>query len=207
MIDPTSFLHLHHPPAPGESRYLLLLHGTGGDERDMGALGRIVAPAFGQLAPRGQVLEGAAHRFFRRLAEGVFDVPDLRRRAGELADWVVAAAAHYRIDRSRLAAVGYSNGANIASAMLFLRPDAFGDAVLLRPMVPFEPDPAIDLVGRRILALGGSLDPVTPPDHLDRLADLLSRRGASVERRVTPAGHGLVRADLEAVARWLDQAS
>ncbi|MBL8988405.1 MAG: alpha/beta hydrolase [Gemmatimonadetes bacterium] len=204
MTDSTGFIHLHHPPPEGETRYLLLLHGTGGDEHDMVSLGRIVAPAFGYLAPRGQVLEGAAHRYFRRLAEGVFDVPDLKRRADQLADWIVAAATRYRIDRTRLTALGFSNGANIASAMLFQRPEAFGDAVLLRPMVPFEPDPG-DLGGRRILALGGSLDPITPTEHLDRLTTLLAERGATVDARVVPAGHGLVRADLEAVASWLQR--
>ena len=125
-------------PAAGT---LLVLHGTGGDEHDLLPLGRAIAPGATLLSPRGKVLEHGKPRFFRRLAEGVFDVDDLKRRAAELGDFVGAAAAPYGFDTSRLTAVGFSNGANIASALLLLRPEVLSRAVLFRAMVPLEPDP------------------------------------------------------------------
>jgi phospholipase/carboxylesterase len=204
MPEPSSdFIHRFDPPAPGESRGLLLLHGTGGDEHDLIPIAEAVAPGFARLSPRGKVNEGTANRFFRRLAEGVFDEVDLKTRADELADFVSRAAARYGVAVRRLTALGYSNGANIAAAMLLRRPDAVGAAVLIRPMVPFEPADRVDLAGRRILAIAGQFDPTAPARHLARLEQLLAERGAVVEARTIPAGHALTQADLELVKRWL----
>src|SRR5688500_16145904 len=136
------------PPLP-------LLHGTGGDEADLLPLGRAMAPGAALLSPRGKVLENGMPRFFRRLSEGVFDVEDLKARAGELADFVVAAAGHYRLDPSRVIAMGFSNGANIASALMLLRPEVVKKSILFRAMVPFEPDPAAELSGTRVLISNG----------------------------------------------------
>src|SRR5208282_2854548 len=107
-----------------------LLHGTGGDESDLIELGRRLAPDAGLLSPRGKVLENGAPRFFRRLREGVFDVEDLKRRTGELAGFILAAAEEYKLDRSEICAVGFSNGANIAAALLLLRPELLRQAAL-----------------------------------------------------------------------------
>ena len=130
------FAHLFEPPADVEAPILLLLHGTGGDEYDLIPFGRALSPGAGLLAPRGKVLEQGMPRFFRRLAEGVFDVEDLRRRTAELADFVSAAAKTYRFDPGRVLAAGFSNGANIAASLLLLRPGVLAGAALFRAMVP-----------------------------------------------------------------------
>lgn len=196
------FIHRYEPGDTGNT--LLLLHGTGGDERDLIGLGQEVAQGWALLSPRGKVLENGMPRFFRRLSEGVFDIDDLKARAGELADFVEAAAAHYGIDRSRLFALGYSNGANIAAAMLLLRPEALSGAALLRPMVPFEPETRADLGGKSLLLLSGTLDPLMPPAQSGRLEALFSERGATVERHVVPASHGLTQRDVDLTRRWLE---
>src|SRR4026209_2924110 len=126
-----------HDCVPGSSsRTLLLLHGTGGNERDLIPLGRELDPNASLLSPRGKILENGMPRFFRRLAEGVFDLEDLKARTHELADFVLAAAREYGFDAGRVFAAGYSNGANIAASSLLLRPGMLAGAVLLRPMVP-----------------------------------------------------------------------
>src|ERR1700719_2478432 len=130
-----------HEFVPGNSdRTLLLLHGTGGNERDLIPLGQELDPNASLLSPRGKVLENGMPRFFRRLAEGVFDLEDLKKRTQELADFVVSAAEHYKIDNKQIVAVGYSNGANIAASMLLLRPEVLPAAILFRAMVPLIPE-------------------------------------------------------------------
>ena len=155
---------------------LLLLHGTGGDENDLLPLGRAVAPGSALLSPRGKVLENGMPRFFRRLAEGVFDEDDVRRRADELADFVAEARAAYGL--AAPVALGFSNGANIAAALLLLRPEALAGAVLLRAMVPLAEPPKADLAGKPVLILSGAIDPIVPPDNAARLATQLADAGA-----------------------------
>jgi predicted esterase len=199
------FVHRFEPGGGrADGRALLLLHGTGGDEGDLLALGRELLPGAALLSPRGRVLERGMPRFFRRLAEGVFDLEDLVFRANELADFVARAVGHYGLQPSSLVAAGYSNGANIAGAVLLLRPEAFGEAVLLRPMVPLEPAGEADLAGKRVLLLSGAADPIAPPAHMERLAALLRERGAAVDGRVLPAAsHALTPADLDTARAWL----
>src|SRR6186997_2036988 len=131
---------IHEFLAGSSNRTLLLLHGTGGNERDLLPLGRELDPNAALLSPRGKILENGMPRFFRRLAEGVFDLEDLKFRTNELADFVTAAAQHYGFTLDNLVAVGYSNGANIAASMLLLRPEILHRAVLFRAMVPLIPD-------------------------------------------------------------------
>jgi phospholipase/carboxylesterase len=196
-----SFTHRFIPASEPDRPTLLLLHGTGGDENDLIQLGQAIAPGAALLSPRGKVLENGMPRFFRRLAEGVFDEADVRARAGELADFVAEARAAYRLDAP--IAVGFSNGANIAAAMLMLRPEALAGAALLRAMVPLRDPPAADLNGIRVLMLSGAMDPIIPPDNATGLATYLRSAGANVQHRVLPGGHGLSEADVRLVSDWL----
>ncbi|WP_029350442.1 alpha/beta hydrolase [Bosea sp. 117] len=199
------FVHRFEPATVPGRAPLLLLHGTGGDESDLIGLGRTVAPGAALLSPRGKVLEGGMPRFFRRLAEGVFDENDVRRRANELADFVAAARAEYGL--AAPVALGFSNGANIAAATLLLRPEALAGAVLLRAMVPLAEPPAADLAGKPVLLLSGAMDPIVPDENAARLAAQLRKAGAAIEHRVLPAGHGLSQADINLARQWLDTAS
>ena len=204
------YVHVFKPAQSPGAPTLLLLHGTGGDEHDMLPLGGL-APGAALLSPRGNVLENGMPRFFRRLAEGVFDVEDVKRRAGELADFVAAAAGHYRFDPSRVIAMGFSNGANIASAVMLLRPGVLKAAILFRAMVPLEPAPGPPsvarqepaLAGTRVLISNGRIDPIVSSEETDRLARLLQRAGADVEVHWQPAGHQLMPSDFAVAKTWL----
>jgi len=195
-----------HEFIPGDSpRTLLLLHGTGGNERDLIPLGRELDPNAGLLSPRGKVLENGMPRFFRRLAEGVFDLEDLEHRTNELADFVTAAAQHYGFATDQLVAVGYSNGANIAASMLLLRPELLPTAVLFRAMVPLHPEKEPNLSSVRVWIGAGDQDPIVPPSDTERLAEVLRRAGADVTLHFAKAGHGLTKNDLEAAHHWLEE--
>ncbi|MBY0299596.1 MAG: alpha/beta hydrolase [Methylobacterium sp.] len=196
-----SFVHRFEPAGAPDRPPLLLLHGTGGDETDLLPLGRMLAPGAALLSPRGPVLENGMPRFFRRLAEGVFDEADLRSRAADLAAFVEAARETYGLPAPL--AVGFSNGANIAAAMLLLHPGVLAGALLIRAMVPLAEPPAADLAGRPVLILSGSLDPIVPAQNAARLAAQLGAAGAAVTHEVLPAGHGLTQADLARAQAWL----
>jgi predicted esterase len=185
------------------NRTLLLLHGTGGNERDLTPLGRELDPNASLLSPRGKVLENGMPRFFRRLAEGVFDLEDLKKRTHELADFVAAAAQHYEFDIKKMVAVGYSNGANIAASMLLLRPETLAAAILFRAMVPLVPDTQPDLSSVRIWIGAGSIDPIVPASETKQLAELLRSAGADVTIRFFQGGHQLTQADIQAAQDWL----
>jgi predicted esterase len=202
MTADLGFEHIFKPAQSAGAPTLLLLHGTGGDEHDMLPLAGL-APGAAVLSPRGKVLEQGMPRFFRRLAEGVFDIEDLRQRAGELADFVAAAAAHYRFDASRVIAMGFSNGANIASAVMLLRPGVLKGGVLFRAMVPLEPDPLPSIKGTRVVISNGRIDPIVSEHETERLAQILQRAGADVEVHWQPAGHQLMPADFTVAKRWL----
>jgi phospholipase/carboxylesterase len=200
-----SFIHRFEPGAERNTPPLLLLHGTGGDENDLIDLCRMVAPDAALLSPRGKVLEGGMPRFFRRLAEGVFDEEDVKRRANELADFVAEAREAY--DLPAPIALGFSNGANIAAATLLLRPEALAGAVLIRGMVPLSQPPAAALSGKPVLILSGSMDPMVSADNVARLAAQLSNAGADVQHRTLPAGHGLSQADVALTRDFLAYAA
>jgi phospholipase/carboxylesterase len=197
--------HLWNPAAKGDAPVLLLLHGTGGDENDLLPLVQLVAPDAATLSVRGNVLEHGAPRFFRRLSEGVFDLEDLRVRTGELAEFIDAAAAEYGFSTDRLFALGFSNGANIAASLLFSRPDVLAGGVLLRAMVPFEPDPVPDLSGKSVLLVQGRNDSLIPGASAERLAALFKAAGANVELAWQPGGHQLNRGDVMVAQEWLSR--
>ena len=195
-----------HEFVPGTSnRTLLLLHGTGGNERDLIPLGRELNPNAALLSPRGKILENGMPRFFRRLAEGVFDVEDLKQRTNELADFVAAAVQHYKLAADQVIAVGYSNGANIAASMLLLRPEILRAAILFRAMVPLVPENLPNLSSVRVWIGAGNRDPIIPTSETERLAQLLRRAGADVTIRFANAAHGLISAEVETARHWLKQ--
>ncbi len=196
-----SFIHRFERGTRRDLAPLLLLHGTGGDENDLIPLGRMIAPDRALLSVRGKVLEGGAPRFFRRLAEGVFDEADVVRRAHELADFVDEARKEYGI--AAPVALGYSNGANIAAAMMLLRPQSLRGGVLLRAMTPLARPPKVDLGGKSVLLLSGQQDPIVPPGNAEGLAETLVAAGARVERRVLPVGHQLSQLDVNLAREWL----
>ena len=173
---------IHEFVAGSSARTLLLLHGTGGNERDLIPLGRELDPNASLLSPRGKVLENGRPRFFRRLAEGVFDVEDLTKRTHELADFVIAATQRYKIDMKNIVAVGYSNGANIAASILLLRPETLSAAILFRAMVPLVPETQPNLSSVRVWIGAGTFDPIIPASETKRLEELLRGAGAEEAR-------------------------
>jgi phospholipase/carboxylesterase len=194
MAHELAYVHRFEPGADPSLRPVLLLHGTGGDETDLLPLGREIAPGAALLSPRGNVLEGDRPRFFRRFREGLFDEDDVRRRAGELADFVAEARRAYGL--AKPLALGYSNGANIAAAVLLLHPKALAGAILLRAMAPLAEPPKPDLSGVPVLILSGLNDPIAPRSTAEKLAAALAAAGARVQRDDLPAGHGLTAADV-----------
>jgi predicted esterase len=196
-----------HVFEPGSSDWtLLLLHGTGGDEHDLVGLGRQLAPSAALLSPRGQVLENGMPRFFRRLAVGQLDIPDLLARTDQLADFITEAATAYDRDRSKVVAVGLSNGANIAASLLLRRPTTLRAAGLLRPMLPYEPEQIPQLSGTDVLIEAGERDPYSPSEQVARLTEILRAGGADVTTTVARgAGHGLTEDDLRRLAAWVTE--
>jgi predicted esterase len=200
-------LHFVHEFVPGNSsRTLLLLHGTGGNEHDLLPLGRELDPNASLLSPRGKILENGMPRFFRRLAEGVFDLEDLKTRTNELADFVAAAVRHYKLDAEHIVGVGYSNGANIAASMLLLRPEIMHAALLFRAMVPLVPDKLPELSAVRVWIGAGDQDPIIPRSETQRLVELLRDAESDVTIRFFNAGHGLTNSEIDIAGQWLSVA-
>jgi predicted esterase len=201
----TDFVHLFEPPRAPGAPVLLLLHGTGGNEHDLVGIGQELRVDAGLLSPRGQVLERGMPRFFRRLAEGVFDLDDLRARTGDLAAFVAAAAQEYTFDPRTVIAVGFSNGANMAASLLLLSPQTLAGAVLFRAMVPIVPEPLPSLPHTPVYMSSGLNDPLVPQDGTERLAELLRQAGAEVTLAWQATGHGLTRADVTGAVTWLER--
>jgi phospholipase/carboxylesterase len=195
------FTHRFKPAGRADLAPLLLLHGTGGDETDLLTLGEMVSPEAALLSPRGQVFENGMPRFFRRFAEGVFDETDVRRRASDLSGFVSEARLKYGI--AAPIALGFSNGANIAAAVLMLHPGALAGAILLRAMPPLSQAPENEIAGAPVLILSGRSDPIAPPETAELLAAMLRRAGADVRHETVPAGHGLTREDIARAKSWL----
>lgn len=196
-----------YQPAPGVARAtLLLLHGTGGDERDLLPLAARFGSGFNVLSLRGNVQEGGMPRFFRRLGIGVFDEPDVVFRTHELADFVAKVATKEDFDLAQLIAVGYSNGANIAGSLLMLYPSLLAGAVLWRPMQPLVQQVPTFTAPRPVPVFfaPGSQDPTVRPAATDAYAALLTAAGYGLTRRDAPAGHNLTQADFDGAAAWLE---
>ena len=204
MTDSASFFHRFVPAGSeiADGVTLLLLHGTGGNEDDLLSLGGAILPGAALLSPRGRSLDEGYPRFFRRLREGVFDEQDLIARTHELADFVADSASRYKFDPAKVYALGYSNGANIAAALLLLRPETLAGGVLLRAMVPLVPPAVPNLSGRRVFLAAGQADPMIPADNVKKLAELLKVAGADVTLSVHACGHGLEPDDVGLSRQW-----
>lgn len=204
MTDDLGFIHRFLPPGEGASgETLVVLHGTGGDENDLIRIGRSVCPGAAILSPRGNVLENGAPRFFRRLAEGVFDPNEVRSRGEELAQFIRSAVSAYSLDSARIFALGYSNGANIASTVMFVDPGLLKGAILLRPMHVFEPADHPDLSHAGVFISAGRMDPIVPADNVNRLVGLLESTHAEVTVKWQVAGHNLVPGEMREASGWL----
>jgi phospholipase/carboxylesterase len=189
---------------PGVGRPpLLLLHSTGGNEYELLGLREHLAPDAPVLAPRGTVLEHGMARFFRRLSEGVFDEDDLKVRAEELAGFLTAAEQKYGVAPGSWVAVGFSNGANMASALLLRHPESLAGAVLMGAMVPFRDPADVDLAGKRVLIVNGDRDPMATPDHTRRLSEQLSKRGAEVDVQTFHGGHTIDSEELPLIRKFV----
>ncbi|HET6761008.1 MAG TPA: alpha/beta hydrolase [Gemmatimonadaceae bacterium] len=204
MTEDLGYIHRFVPAddsASGET--LIVLHGTGGNESDLIGIGQTIAPGAAILSPRGNVLENGAPRFFKRLAEGVFDPKEVRSRGEELARFIRAAIAKYGLDASRIYALGYSNGANIASTVMFLEPRLLQGAILFRPMLVFEPEERGDLSGASVFTSAGRMDPIVPVSSVERLVELFESAQAEVTLKWQLAGHNLVPSEVREAGEWL----
>ena len=205
QASPLNTTHRFVPGADPSGPTLLLLHGTGGNEDDLLPIGPMIAPGAALLSPRGKVLENGMPRFFRRFAEGHLDQLDLAFRTEELAEFVRSAAARYGFDPKRLFAVGFSNGANIASSLILRHPEAVAGAILIRGMVPFRPAEPVDLTGKPVLLLNGKQDPIAPPAEAEALQSIFRGAKADVQLHWENGGHGLTQGDLSAARRWFSE--
>jgi phospholipase/carboxylesterase len=204
MTDDLGFVHRFLPSETAGSRdTLLVLHGTGGDENDLISLGQSLAPGAAILSPRGNVLENGAPRFFKRLAEGVFDPREVRSRAEELARFIHSATSRYALDPKRIFALGYSNGANVASTVMFIEPELLKGAILFRPMVVFEPTKPVDLSASSVFISAGRMDPIVPVQSVERLVELFESARAKVTLKWQMVGHNLVASEVGDAATWL----
>jgi phospholipase/carboxylesterase len=205
MSEDLGFIHRFVPAedsASGDT--LVVLHGTGGDESDLIGIGQAIAPGAAIVSPRGNVLENGAPRFFKRLAEGVFDPKEVRSRAEELARFIRAAVVTYRLDAARVYALGYSNGANVASTVMFVEPGILQGAILFRPMLVYEPSERNDLTGSAVFISAGRMDPIVPADSVERLVELFESAHAEVTLKWQLAAHSLVPSEVREAAEWFD---
>lgn len=197
--------HIFQKGSNPEAPLLLLLHGTGGTETDLLPLSEMVSPGSSVLSVRGNVLENGMPRYFRRLAEGVFDEEDLIFRTKELYDFLELASGKYDFDRDRVVALGYSNGANIAASMLFHYERALQGAILHHPMVPRRGIDLPSLSDIPVFIAAGKNDPICPAEETDELNQLLLQAGATVEVQWENYGHQLTRSEVDAASSWFQK--
>jgi len=206
MKNQLSYIHEFLPARDDNNDVtLLLLHGTGGTQFDLIPVGERLMPTASLLSPLGNVSENGMARYFRRLSPGVFDLDDLRYRTRELAQFVESAVKSYELNKNRVVAAGYSNGANMAASLLLLSPETLHAAVLFRPMVPFVPTVIPNLEGVNILICGGRHDEVVAPEEAIRLSELLHEAGGIVSIHWTDAGHGLTSQEIAYARDWLGE--
>ena len=182
---------------------LVLLHGTGGNEEDLIPLGKEIESTASILSLRGKVLENGMPRFFRRLAEGVFDMEDLKFRTHELADFIQQCSLHYKFDLRKTIAIGFSNGANIAASLLLLRPDVFEGAILFRAMIPLVPNPLPDLSNKKVLLSAGVNDPIVSRMETESLYRLFQNANTNIVLKWENSSHNLIKEDIVVARKWI----
>jgi len=188
-----------------DSLTFILLHGTGGNEDDLIPVGQMLSSSASLLSPRGKVLENGMPRFFKRLAEGVFDMEDLKFRTKELADFVKDASNTYSFNLNKTIAVGFSNGANIAASLLLSYPEILKGAILFRAMVPFIPENMPDLSSKKVLLSAGTFDPIVSKNQIEDLLKILQKSGADVTLKWQQSGHNLTQKDIFDAKEWLEK--
>jgi len=188
-----------------DSLTFILLHGTGGNEDDLIPVGQMLTSSASLLSPRGKVLENGMPRFFKRLAEGVFDMEDLKFRTKELADFVKDASKEYSFNLNKTIAVGFSNGANIAASLLLSYPEILKGAILFRAMVPFIPENMPDLSSKKVLLSAGTFDPIVSKSQIEGLLNILQKSGADVTLKWQQSGHNLTQKDIFDAKEWLEK--
>jgi phospholipase/carboxylesterase len=194
--------HIFHKGTDSSKPTLLLLHGTGGNELDLLPLAERIDDEASVLSVRGNILENGMPRFFRRLAEGVFDEEDLIFRTKELNEFLDEASQKYDFDRNHIIAIGYSNGANIAASLLFHYQNALKGAILHHPMVPRKGIDLPDLSGKSVFIAAGTNDPICSPLESAELQSLLENANVQVELHWENRGHQLTVEEVEAAAQW-----
>jgi phospholipase/carboxylesterase len=194
--------HIYHKGLDASKPTLFLLHGTGGNETDLLPLAGMIDKDASVLSVRGNVLENGMPRFFRRLAEGVFDEEDLIYRTKELNQFLEEASVKYGFDRDNIVAIGYSNGANIAASLLFHHKNSLKAAILHHPMVPRRGIELPDLTGTSVFLSAGKNDPICPAEESIDLQTLLQNANASVELHWENSGHQLTLDEVEAASNW-----
>jgi predicted esterase len=206
-LRPKSFQHIFKKPRAlaDDGHTFVTLHGTGGNEHDLVSIAAEVSPATAILSPRGKVLENGMSRFFKRLANNIFDEANVIENAHELSDFIISATAEYGRKPKRITTLGYSNGANIAAAVILLRPEVFSSAILLRPMLPLKNPDLPDLRNKKILILKGERDTVISSESTERLEEVLLKAGADLTIRHIDAGHEITALDLETISQWFKE--
>ena len=204
------FTHIFISPSTGSNNNdltkkltIVLFHGTGGNEEDLIFLGKEIEPNASILSPRGKVLENGMPRFFRRLAEGVFDIEDLKFRTYELADFIRKCSLHYKFNLNQTIAVGFSNGANIGASILLLRSEVLQGAILFRSMVPLVPKILPDLSNKKILLSEGLQDPIVSRTEAENLYRLFQKANANITLKWQSSSHNLIQDDLIIAKEWI----
>ena len=188
-----------------DSLTFILLHGTGGNEDDLIPVGQMLSSSASLLSPRGKVLENGMPRFFKRLAEGVFDMEDLKFRTKELADFVKDASNTYSFNLNKTIAVGFSNGANIAASLLLSYPETIKGAILFRAMIPFIPENMLDLSDKKVILSAGTFDPIVSKSQIEGLLNIFQKSGADVTLKWQQSGHNLTQKDIFDAKEWLEK--
>lgn len=201
------YTYAYQPAAEGNAQTLILLHGTGGDHLSFIGLGRLVAPGAALIALKGDVNENGNLRFFKRLAEGVYDMDDLAMRTHRLADAIPELLSAHGRDPARAIGLGYSNGANLLANLMFEAPEHLAGAVMMHPLLPYDPPPAPGLAGKHVQITYGKRDPVSPTEHVDEIIGNFRARGAHVSSELLDAGHEVRDPELAAITAWLKTVS